>query len=113
VRAYERLSKSPPVHIHLVKNVPIGRGLGGGSSDAATTLMGLSVYSNGRSIQSKCLRNFGNSVPTYHSSRSRQAEGTGRGDEVGRLDDETDYWLVLIDPGLISHGRAVFVVDRL
>ena len=47
VKAYELIKEHfqiPPVNIRLDKMVPIGSGLGGGSSDGAYTLIGLNEY---------------------------------------------------------------------
>ena len=46
---------SPGIRIHLTKNIPVSGGLGGGSSDAASTLMALQVLSGGRLKQEQLL----------------------------------------------------------
>jgi 4-diphosphocytidyl-2C-methyl-D-erythritol kinase len=30
-----------------------------------------------------------------------RAAGVGRGDDVYKLDDAVDYWIVLVDPGVM------------
>ena len=73
-------------HIRLTKNIPIGRGLGGGSSDAAVTFMDLQRFFK-RALRSepKCFRSCATSDPMCRSLRlAGGPQDTGRGDEVGR-----------------------------
>jgi len=102
VRAYERLAGiTANVRICVIKNVPIGRGLGGGSADAAVTFIGLQrMYKRSLPFDEipQTLRNLGSDVPFF--ALGGRAAGTGRGDEVYKLDDSEDYWLLLVDPGV-------------
>ena len=73
----------PPVHIHLVKKIPMQAGFGGGSSNAATTLWALNQWSHQR-ISSKKLQiigaQIGSDVPFFFSTGT--AYCTGRGEVV-------------------------------
>ena len=103
VRAYERLAGiTANVRIQLTKNIPAGRGLGGGSSDAAITFIGLQrLYKRALPFEEipQVLRDLGSDVPFF--ALGGRAAGSGRGDEVYKLDDATDYWVLLVDPGVM------------
>jgi len=102
VRAYERLAGiTANVRIRVTKNIPIGRGLGGGSSDAAVTFIGLQrLFKRALPFDDipQTLRNLGSDVPFF--ALGGRAAGFGRGDEVYKLDDAADYWILLVDPGV-------------
>ena len=102
-RAYERLAGiTANVRIHLKKNIPIGRGLGGGSSDAAATFIGMQrLFKRSLPFEEipQVLRGLGSDVPFF--TLGGRAAGYGRGDEVYKLDDAADYWVLLVDSGVM------------
>lgn len=71
----------PSVHLHLIKNIPIQAGLGGGSGNAATVLWGLNELFEAKvSVQELALwsATLGCDVPFFFSQGT--AYCTGKGD---------------------------------
>jgi 4-diphosphocytidyl-2-C-methyl-D-erythritol kinase len=110
VRAYERLAgMTANVRIRVTKNIPVGRGLGGGSSDAAVTFIGLQrLYKRPLAFEQvpDILRNLGSDVPFF--ALGGRAAGYGKGDEVYKLDDAADYWVLLVDPGIMIPTKDAY-----
>jgi 4-diphosphocytidyl-2-C-methyl-D-erythritol kinase len=111
VRAFERATgQKVQARIELLKNIPAGAGLGGGSADAAVTMLGLQqLYDRKLSPEELhlCLRTLGSDVPFF--SVGGRAVGTGRGDEVKPEPDDGDpsYWLLIVFSGVaISTAEA-------
>jgi 4-diphosphocytidyl-2-C-methyl-D-erythritol kinase len=75
------------VRIHLEKRIPLAAGLGGGSGNAATTLLGLNELF-GKPLSVKVLNEIavtlGSDVPFF--LQPRPAVGTGRGENIQSLD---------------------------
>jgi 4-diphosphocytidyl-2-C-methyl-D-erythritol kinase len=83
--------------IHLRKQIPVGGGMGGGSADAAATLVGLaSVWDRPRSSVSmeRLAETLGSDVPFFLVAGV--AWGEGRGTELRALADLPPWWLVLL-----------------
>jgi 4-diphosphocytidyl-2-C-methyl-D-erythritol kinase len=86
--------------IRLWKGIPVAAGLGGGSSDAAGTLLGLNVLF-GRPLPRKKLAEMGAAlgadVPFFNLEVS-SALGEGRGDRLTEMHIPW-FWFVLVNPG--------------
>ncbi|TVP90108.1 MAG: 4-(cytidine 5'-diphospho)-2-C-methyl-D-erythritol kinase [Thioalkalivibrio sp.] len=87
------------VRIALTKSIPVGGGLGGGSSDAATTLVALNhLFGLGLSLQALAqlgLR-LGADVPVFVQGHAAWAEGVG--ERLIPVEPDTP-WVLLVDPG--------------
>jgi 4-diphosphocytidyl-2-C-methyl-D-erythritol kinase len=87
------------VKISLTKNIPVGAGLGGGSSDAAATLKGL-VKLWGLALRNHELKkialNLGSDVPFFLEGGT--AFATGRGDNLEHFPFELPYWILVATP---------------
>jgi 4-diphosphocytidyl-2-C-methyl-D-erythritol kinase len=117
VRAAEALRQATGctagVTLHLTKRLPLGGGLGGGSSDAATTLLALNrLWRTG--LDSPSLQriglDLGADVPVFIHGRSVFAEGVGeRFTDV----DLPPAWYLLLMPPVAVPTAEIFRSPRL
>lgn len=94
--------------IHLTKRLPVGGGLGGGSSDAATTLVALNrLWGAGLGLDELCDLGLelGADVPVFVQGRAAVAGGVG--EELQPV-DWPEAWYLVVDPGVEVSTRAVF-----
>ncbi len=94
--------------ITLRKKIPAGAGLGGGSSNAAATLLGLRRFWNlclSDSELSSLAESLGSDVPFFLNGGT--ALGEGRGEKIRQLPDLPSRHLVIIFPGIhVSTAEA-------
>ncbi|SMO67899.1 4-(cytidine 5'-diphospho)-2-C-methyl-D-erythritol kinase [Solitalea koreensis] len=105
LKAYHLLKhdfKLPPVHIHLLKNIPIGAGLGGGSSDGAYLIKLLNSKFNLQLCSEKMesyARKLGSDCAFFIENNPVFA--VGKGDQFIDLElDLSKYFLVLVKPSI-------------
>lgn len=99
----------PAVDIELQKRIPLGGGLGGGSSDAASCLMGLNQFWNlnlSRQELAKIAAKLGSDVPFF--LYAPVAHCTGRGEIIEPLDARCTRTVLLILPKLSAPTANVF-----
>jgi 4-diphosphocytidyl-2-C-methyl-D-erythritol kinase len=92
-----RAIAAPPVAIELRKRIPTGGGLGGGSSDAAATLMTLNeMFSLQRDDLPQLALSLGSDVPFFLLGGTAYA--TGRGETLTPLPSRAGVPLLLVLP---------------
>ncbi len=114
----EMLGEPLGVHIRLEKKIPIGSGLGGGSSNAAATMLGLEQLFEKRLSRDQRFEmggQLGSDVPFFLVGGT--ALGLGRGSEVYPLRERLEkHVLVLIPPFPVStinaYSRASLTLTR-
>ena len=118
IKAYHLLQADfpeiPPVNMHLLKAIPMGAGLGGGSADAAFVLQLLNTkYSLG--LTNKQLIEYalklGSDCPFFIINKPCFA--TGRGEILEEISlDLSAYKILLVNPGIhINTGWAFSKLD--
>lgn len=98
-----RYATSGGVDIYLEKNIPLGAGLGGGSSNAATTLLALNRLWNLSLTQTDLMAmglQLGADVPIFIYGKSAWAEGVG--EKLTTLVLSEPWYVVLIPPQAIN-----------
>jgi len=99
------------VHFRLRKKIPMGGGLGGGSSNAASVLLALPVLAGRPLAVDQIAAGLGSDVPFFLTGGT--AVGIGRGTEVYEIPDLKPEPILLVLPGLhVATGPAYKALAR-
>ena len=99
--------------VHVIKHIPAGGGLGGGSSDAATVLLGLnSLWDTRLSLQqlADLGLQLGAEVPLFVHGAC--AWGEGRGEQLRAL-RLPPRWFLVLHPGIAVSTAQIFQAPEL
>ena len=100
----------PGFNIRLNKNIPVGAGLGGGSSDAAYTLLGINKLM-GLGLSKEELFKFGlrlGSDVNFFAAQSSWAYISRRGGDVEPLNIDTKFSYLLVYPHIRVSTKLVY-----
>lgn len=104
-----RVDRAMDVSIILSKRIPLGAGLGGGSSDAAATIFGLTrLLGLDWSVEqmSEMGQQLGSDVPFFFVAPA--ACVTGRGEQVRPVQVSGSRWIVLVNPGFAVETKWAY-----
>ena len=113
----DALGVEPKAHITLEKNLPVASGIGGGSSDAATALIGLRAFWSGVASTKalsrlddrrllKMAESLGADVPACLLAKPQFVAGIG--EKLKPLKTGETLGLVMINPGMALSTPEVF-----
>lgn len=127
-KAYLLLKKDfpqlPSIKMHLHKNIPMGAGLGGGSADAAFTLILLNqkyqLNLNEQELIDYALQ-LGSDCPFF--IQNKPCLGRGRGEQLTPIElDLQQYQFLIVNPGIhistawafsqINPSKALYPIDE-
>lgn len=111
VKAAEILQKTfniDGIDIYLDKKIPLGSGLGGGSSNAAAVLKSINVLFNGEVPNEelkKLAEQIGSDVPFFIEGKTSHV--SGRGEIIQPINIDLNYYILLVFPPIkISTAEA-------
>ncbi len=106
---FAHLGREIPVRITLNKRIPLGAGLGGGSSDAAATILGLNEFAK-LGLSPETLLQIGATVGSDVNFflGGPQAFCTGRGETISEIPKIFAFRAILMLPKLHTSTKMVY-----
>jgi 4-diphosphocytidyl-2-C-methyl-D-erythritol kinase len=105
----QKTGRQAGIRIRLDKRLPAGGGLGGGSSDAATTLVALNQLWQlglGEDELAELGLQLGADVPVFVRGRAAWAEGVG--ERLTPLEQLDTPWFLVLDPAVSVSTAEIF-----